>query len=87
MTDLAAHPATRAVYERNTQAAARRVGELIGEGIAAGMFRHVHGAFVADTVAAAMRRIQTGEVLTATGLSDAQAYDELAGLILNGIRS
>jgi AcrR family transcriptional regulator len=87
MADLAAHPATRAVYERNTIAAALLVGELIDEGIAAERFRHVHGAFVADTVAATMRRIQTGEVLEATGMHDAAAYDELAALVLNGIRS
>ena len=87
MVDLAEHPVTRAVYERNTQAAAQRVGQLVGEGIADGAFRDVHGAFVADTVADTMRRIQTGKVLAATGLSDAQAYEQLAGLVLNGIRS
>jgi AcrR family transcriptional regulator len=87
MTDLGDHPATRAVYERNTRLAARRVGELLDEGIAAGVFRDVHGAFVADTVAATMQRIQTGDVLAATGLRDAEAYDELAALVLNGIRS
>ena len=87
MADLAAHPATRAVYELNTLAAARRVGELIDEGISSGRFRHVHGAFVADTVAATMRRIQTGEVLAATGMHDADAYGELAALVLNGICS
>ena len=86
MADLAAHPATRVVYERNTLAAAERVGELIDEGIALGVFRRVHGAFVADTVAATMRRIQTGEVLAATGMQDAEAYDQLAALVLNGIR-
>lgn len=86
MADLADHPATRAVYERNTRVAAQRVGTLIGEGTASGAFRDVHGAFVADTVAATMRRIQTGEILAATGLHDAEAYDELAALVLNGIR-
>jgi AcrR family transcriptional regulator len=87
MVDLAEHPVTRAVYERNTQAAAQRVGQVVGEGIASGAFRDVHGAFVADTVADTMRRIQIGKVLAATGLSDAQAYEQLAGLVLNGIRS
>lgn len=86
MADIAAHPATRAVYERNTRAAARRVSELIGEGTDQGSFRPVHGAFVADTVATAMSRIQTGHVLVATGMHDSDAYHELALLILNGIR-
>ena len=87
MVDLAEHPVTRATYERNTQAAAQRVGQLVGEGIAGGAFRDVHGAFVADTVADTMRRIQTGKILVTTGLSDAQTYEQLAGLVLNGIRS
>jgi AcrR family transcriptional regulator len=85
MADLAGHPATRAVYERNTEAAAKRVRELIEEGISAGAFRIVNRAFAADTIAATMRRIQTGGVLAATGLHDADAYEELAGLVLHGL--
>lgn len=87
MADLAAHPATRAAYERNTQAASQRVSTLINEGIDRGAFRPVHGAFVADMTAAAMSRIQTGQVFAMTGMHDADAYHELALLILNGIRS
>ena len=83
--DVGAHPTAAAVYERNTSAAAKRVAEHIDDGIVAGVFRRVHGAFVADTIAATMRRIQTGEIFRATGLYDAQAYDELAEMILNGI--
>jgi AcrR family transcriptional regulator len=85
--DLAAHPATRALYQRNTSAAAGRVRELIAEGVASGHFREVHAAFVANVVADTMARIQSGEVLRSVSLRDAQAYDELAALILNGIRS
>ncbi len=87
MRDLAQHPATNAVYERNTEAAATRVGELIEAGISSGDFRPVHGAFVADVVAATMRRIQTGDVLSGMGLRHADAYDELARLVLTGVRS
>ena len=57
------------------------------DGVAAGEFRAVHAAFVADAVAATMQRIQSGAVLAATGLSDAEAYDQLAALALDGIRS
>jgi AcrR family transcriptional regulator len=87
MTDLEEHPATCTLYERNTRAAAERVKDLIAEGIDAGAFRKVHGAFVADTVADTMLRIQTGAVLTRTGLRDAQAYEQLADLVVHGIRS
>jgi AcrR family transcriptional regulator len=86
MADLVAHPATRVVYENNTQVAARRVRDLVAEGISAGSFRKVHGAFVAEAAAAMMRRIQSGEIRAATGLHDAEAYDQLSDLILNGIR-
>lgn len=85
--DLAASPRAREIYERNTALAARRVAELIAEGVAAGDFRDVHAAFVADTVAATMQRIQTGQVHAATGLRDADAYDELAALVLDGLRA
>jgi AcrR family transcriptional regulator len=86
MTDLAGHPFAREIYAQNTAIAARRVQELIAEGVAAGEFRPVHASFAADTVAATMARIQNGAVLAATGLGDADAYDELAGLVLDGIR-
>jgi hypothetical protein len=32
-----------------------------------------------------MARIQSGAVLAATGLADADAYDELAAILLEGI--
>ena len=57
------------------------------DGVAAGEFRAVHAAFVADAVAATMQQIQSGAVLAVTGLSDAEAYDRLAALALDGIRS
>ncbi|HET9074202.1 MAG TPA: TetR/AcrR family transcriptional regulator [Solirubrobacteraceae bacterium] len=87
MADLSESTPTAAVYAHNTEAAAGRVRALVEEGIAAGSFRSVHGAFVAEVVAATMRRIQTGELVAATGLHDADAYDALADLILNGVRS
>ncbi len=94
MEDLAADPAVREVYERNTRFAARRVQELITEGVAAtpsvmsswtGELRDAHAAFVGDVAAAAMVRIQQRQVAAATGLDDAQAYEELAILLTRGL--
>jgi AcrR family transcriptional regulator len=85
IADVAEHPAARAVYERNTQIAAERIKKLVSEGESSGSFRAVDAGFVADTVAATMERIQRGEVKRSAGLSDAEAYDELAGLVLKGI--
>jgi len=78
-------PATE-IYEQNTLTAARRVRELIDEGTKAGAFRRVHTAFVSEVVTATMRRITSGEIAAATGLSDAEAYSELAQLVVAAIR-
>lgn len=83
--DIAESQAAREVYERNTRAAARRVEQLVAEGVASGVFRPVHVGFVADVLTAAMVRIQQREVATATGLGDAAAYTELAALVMSGL--
>jgi AcrR family transcriptional regulator len=87
IADLAALPPAAEAYERTTRRGSERVAQMIAEGVRSGHFREVHAAFVADTVAATMHRIQKGEVLAATGLRDADAYDELAALVLDGIRT
>jgi AcrR family transcriptional regulator len=84
--DLASFRPATAIYEQNTLTAARRVRELIDEGTRAGAFRRVHAAFVSEVVTATMRRITSGEIATATGLSDAEAYSELAKLVVAAIR-
>jgi hypothetical protein len=68
-------------------AAAGRVRELIAEGVAGGHFREVHAAFVGNVVADTMARIQGGAVFRSVGLRDAEAYQELATLVLNTTRS
>jgi AcrR family transcriptional regulator len=83
--DLAAFPPAGEVYARNTRIAARRVAELIDEGVARGAFREVNPAFVADTVASVMVRIQSRHVSETTGLADAEAYQQLAELVLHGL--
>ena len=83
--DVASFAPAAEVYERNTRAAARRIGALIEQGVADGTFRSVDTGFVADLVAAQMVRIQQREVAAATGLSDGRAYAELAALITAGL--
>lgn len=85
MTDLDAFAPAREVYERNTRIAARRVQELIDDGVATGEFRGVHAAFAADLAATMMVRIQQGGVRSATGLDDGAAYRELAAILTHGI--
>jgi AcrR family transcriptional regulator len=87
MADLDAFGPARAVYEKNTRIAARRVQELIAAGVAAGEFRDVHAAFAADLVATMMVRIQQRTVRAHTGLDDASAYRELAAILTAGINA
>lgn len=84
--DVAAFAPANEIYEQNTLAAAVRVRELIDAGTRSGAFRRVPAAFVGEVVTATMRRITTGEVRAATGLSDAEAYAELARLVVAAIR-
>ncbi|MEU5269007.1 TetR/AcrR family transcriptional regulator [Streptomyces hygroscopicus] len=83
--DLASFAPAAEVYERNTRAAARRIGELIDRGVREGAFRDAHAGFVADLVAAQMVRIQQRAVAASTGLSDSEAYAELAALVTAGL--
>lgn len=86
MADLFAFAPARGVYEANTEAAAKRVRELIEDGVGAGAFRAVNAAFAADLIATMMVRIQQRGVATATGLRDAEAYTELATLLTYGLQ-
>jgi AcrR family transcriptional regulator len=83
--DLTAFAPAAEVYEENTRHAARRVRELLDEGVAAGVLRPVHAAFVAAAVAQVMAAIQRGDLRAATGLNDAEAYRELTDLLLSAV--
>ncbi len=97
MDDVAGFAPAREIYERiaaaiateatarNTAIAAERVRQLILDGIANDAFRDVPTAFIAEVVSSVMVRIQQREVSKNTGLSDAEAYADLANLIVNGI--
>lgn len=84
--DVAGFAPANEIYEQNTLAATQRVRELIDSGTADGAFRRVPAAFVGEVVTATMRRIHSGEIRRATGLSDADAYAELAQLVVAAIR-
>lgn len=85
--DLDAFPPAREIYELNTMLAARRVNQLIAEGVANGAYRSVHTTFAADLIAGAMTRIGRGDVARATGLDDAAAFLQLSDLMLRGLRA
>lgn len=85
LADIAAFPATDAVYRRNTEAAADRIRQLVSEGVASGELRQVHAGFVAEMVAATMFDIQRGRLFERLELSDAEAYAELADFVVQAL--
>ncbi len=87
MADMNAFAPAREVYEANTRAAALRVRQLIEDGVGEGEYREVHTSFAADLIATMMVRIQQRSVREATGLTDAEAYAELATLLTEGLRA
>lgn len=85
LDDLAAFPPAAEVYRTNTAAAANRIRDLIKEGIDAGDFRALNAAFAAEMVAATMFEIQRGELFARLELTDAEAYAELAALVVGAL--
>jgi len=87
MDDVGSFPPANDIYERNTHFAAARVAALISDGVRDGAFREVPAAFIAEAVSAVMVRIQQRRLQESTGLTAAQCYDELATLLVHGIRA
>ncbi len=84
--DLAAHEPAREIYRHNTELAAERIRGLVAEGVGTGRLREVDAVFVGAVVAQVMSAIQAGEIARVTGLDDAAAYEQLAQLLLRGLR-
>ena len=83
LDDVAASPQTRELYGRNARAAARRIREVVADGVRAGAFRDdVHTAFLAELVGLAVTAIQSGELGRRTDLSDADAFAELTTTVV-----
>lgn len=84
-TDLAAFAPAAEIYQQNTQHAARRVEQLVDDGVRRGDLRAVDAAFAGAVVARAMAGIQDGAISAATGRDAAAAYRALADLVLHGL--
>lgn len=85
--DLADYPPARDLYEQNTRLAAQRVQDIIVAGVAAGALRPVNARFVGAAVAEVMQATQAGRIEAAAGLSDAEAYRELADLVYRALET
>ena len=84
-SDLARFAPAGEIYAENTQFAARRVQELVREGVAAGRLRPVDATFVGSAVAQIMMAVQKGAIGAGTGMDDAEAYRQLADLVMHSL--
>jgi AcrR family transcriptional regulator len=84
-SDMVGFAPTAAIYSANSTAAARRVRELIDDGVRARALRAVDGTFAGQLTALAIEGIQSGVLLGNTGLTAGQAYGEMADLLLHGL--
>ncbi|TDT97897.1 TetR family transcriptional regulator [Streptomyces sp. 846.5] len=85
--DMVGYEPTAQVYRKNSAAAARRVHELIEEGVQSGVFRGLNGHFAAQVVAVTIDAVQSGVLLERTGLTAGDAFSELGDLLLDGLSS
>ncbi|MEU5318553.1 TetR/AcrR family transcriptional regulator [Streptomyces sp. NPDC021056] len=83
--DMVGYEPTAQIYRKNSAAAARRVHELIEEGVQAGVFRALNGHFAAQVVAVTIDAVQSGILLERTGLTAGDAFSELGDLLLDGL--
>lgn len=87
LADVASNALTRASYERHTAIAADRIRSLVAAGVESGDFRSVDPVFLGEVVAAAMDAIERGGITSRTGLTHAEAYAQLAALVLASVRA
>jgi AcrR family transcriptional regulator len=83
--DMVSFAPTAEIYRRNSDAAARRVHELIEDGVRSGKLRATDGRFAAQLIAMAIDGVQSGALLESTGLNAGAAYAEMADLLLHGL--
>ena len=83
--DMTASETAGMIYQLNARASARRVRELIHEGVEAQVFRPVHAEFVAESIGLLIDGIMHGQLLERTGLSSGDAYHELSALVLHAM--
>jgi hypothetical protein len=83
--DMVNYEPTARIYRKNSGAAARRVHEMIDDGIRAGALRDVNGTFAAQVVALTIDAVHSGALQRSTGLSAGDAFSELGDLLLDGL--
>ncbi|WP_157472656.1 TetR/AcrR family transcriptional regulator [Frankia sp. EAN1pec] len=85
--DMVGFRSTAEIYRRNSDTAARRVRDMIEEGVRQGVFRPTDGTLAAQLLTLAIDGVQSGMLLRTTGLSAGDAITEIGDLLLNGLNS
>lgn len=83
--DIETHGPARRLFNSHYEFAASVLGGVIQDGIDRGVFREVHAQLVAQVLDAGVARLQEPRVLRATGVTEADAFEELTSIILHGI--
>ncbi len=87
LADVEAFAPARAVYAFNSEAAARRIRQFITDGVEQGVFRDAHADAIAEMAGILVESIQSGVVGSRARTTDAEAFEALAELLLNGLRA
>ncbi len=84
--DLVTYRPAAEIYALNSAAAARRVHEIIEDGVRAGQFRAVDAALASELVVLAIDGVRSGRLLRRTGLTAGQAFAEIGDILLDGLQ-
>jgi AcrR family transcriptional regulator len=85
MEDVDRTPAVRRLINEHFRYGVALLREVIDDGIAAGRFRRLHSLIVAETIDAALERIQRPDLLRDTGVTFDVATVELMELLCAGL--
>ncbi|MBT2554151.1 TetR/AcrR family transcriptional regulator [Arthrobacter sp. ISL-5] len=83
--DMVSYEPTADIYRLNSRAAARKVQEMIEEGVRSNVFRPADAALAGQAISLLIDGVQSGELLEATGLAAGEAFTELGELLIHGL--
>lgn len=83
--DMISYEPTARIYDVNSMAAARRVRELIQDGVDNGSFRDIDPDFASHLIAYAIEGIHSGRLQDASGLTAGEAFSQLGDLVVTGL--
>jgi AcrR family transcriptional regulator len=83
--DVAAHPATYRLFGEHYRFATSVIAHLIQQGTDRGLLRGINPQLVAEVLRTGLERLEDPDVLRLTGLTNAEAMQQLFDLIVFGL--